>query len=370
MKKILFINGSNQIGGGELSLLSIAKSFKENSSVLSFDKGNFSTILEEEKIDSIVPKNTKKLLSIKRDSSFFSITSKIKYLILSIIEIRNTIKQYDIVYCNSKKAVFVGILASLFTHQKFIVHVRDIMNASSISTIQKIVYKLLINLKKPIIIANSNATKSALIQIGIRPEITVIYNGITPPIIKNKQNRKFIVAMFSRISPWKGQKYFIEAIKMLNHDKIEFWIVGDALFGEDVYKNEIVNLVNDYKLSNRIKFIGYVNNPLDYMQDIDVLILPSVSPEPFGRVVIEAMFLKKVVIATNMGGVTEIIENEKSGFLVDPKNLVNELVKDILKVFNDRRLYHTIAENGYIRAIDNFTEERMIKQIKQIVGDD
>jgi hypothetical protein len=72
MKKILFINGSNVIGGGELSLVSIAKSFT-NSCVLSFDYGPFTELLKKEKISSIVPTSTKSFLSIKKGHSISSL---------------------------------------------------------------------------------------------------------------------------------------------------------------------------------------------------------------------------------------------------------------------------------------------------------
>jgi len=179
--------------------------------------------------------------------------------------------------------------------------------------------------------------------------------------------------MFSRISHWKGQEYFIEIINKLKnfneYDSMEFWIVGDAVMGseEEKYKEKILKLIDTYKLDNKIKLLGFVENPIEYMKEIDILLLPSIYPEPFGRVVVEAMLLQKVVIATNHGGVTEIIENKKSGILVNVDNLVQEISDSILTLFKNKELYKSLSINGHKRAVDNFSEEKMLRKIKEII---
>ena len=371
--KILFINGTNNIGGGELSLLSIVKYYNKNCSVVSFDKGDYTYLLNKNDIDSIILKHAQDLLNIKRENGIFSLFFKLKTFLLTILELRNLYKNYDIIYCNSQKAILLGLLAGIGIRKKFIIHVRDMMDNPNISKLQKGIFTLLVNLKKPIVIANSKATKIALENIGIKQKINVIYNGITIPQKNyNKTNEKFIVAMFSRISHWKGQEYFIEAVNNikdnLNCKDIEFWIVGDAVMGteEERYKKKLLKMIKAYNLKNEIKLFGFVENPLDYMKDIDVLLLPSIYPEPFGRVVVEAMLLKKVVIATNQGGVTEIIENDVSGILVETENLAQNLYENIKKVYKNRDYYNKLSINGYKRAIENFTEERMLKNIDDI----
>jgi UDP-N-acetylglucosamine:LPS N-acetylglucosamine transferase len=175
--KILFINGTNNIGGGELSLLSIVKKFKNNSSVVSFDYGDYTNLLEKNHINSIVLKNSKELLNIKRENGMFGLLFKIKYLLLTIIELRKLIKEYDIIYLNSQKAILLGLFSALFINKKIVIHVRDMMDNPNISNIQKNIFKYLVNIKKPIIIADSIATKKALTDIGINVKIEVIYNG-------------------------------------------------------------------------------------------------------------------------------------------------------------------------------------------------
>jgi len=372
--KILFINGTNNIGGGELSLLSIANYYKQNCSIVSFDKGDYTDKLSKHSIDSIILKNAQDLLNIKRENGIFSLFFKFKTFLLTVLELRGLYKNYGIIYCNSQKAILLGLLAGIGIRKRFIIHVRDMMDNPNISNLQKQIFTLLVNFKKPTIIANSKATKIALENIGVKQNINVIYNGITiPQKTYNKTNEKFIVAMFSRISHWKGQEYFIEAIKKLrdnfNNENMEFWIVGDAVMGseEERYKNKILKMIKEYHLESSIKLFGFVENPIDYMKEIDVLLLPSIYPEPFGRVVVEAMLLKRVVIATNQGGVTEIIENNISGILVDIENLVQDLYKNIKKVYEDKDYYIKLSTNGYKRAIENFTEEKMLKNIDKII---
>jgi len=239
-------------------------------------------------------------------------------------------------------------------------------------------FKLLIYIKKPVIIVNSYATKQALFKIGIKTKINVIYNGITLPNKLSKidyleNNKKFIIAMFSRISHWKGQDYFIETINKLkeyeNFKHMEFWIVGDAVMGseEEKYKQKILSKIKEYNLEKHIKFFGFVENPLDYMQYIDVLVLPSIYPEPFGRVVVEAMLLKKVVIATNMGGVKEIIDNNEDGILVDMEILIKTLKNKFIELYENKKLYNKLAESAYLKAKENFTEDTMLYKINKII---
>ena len=125
--KILFINGTGKIGGGELSLLSISKYFKDLGSVVSFEKGDFTNLLDENDIDSIILKNAKELLKIKREDGVFGVLLKVKYLYLTITELRKLIKQYDIVYCNSQKTIILGLFSTFFMSKKIIIHVRDMM---------------------------------------------------------------------------------------------------------------------------------------------------------------------------------------------------------------------------------------------------
>jgi glycosyltransferase involved in cell wall biosynthesis len=179
--------------------------------------------------------------------------------------------------------------------------------------------------------------------------------------------------MFSRISHWKGQKYFIEAINLLKDnpefENMEFWIIGDAIMGteEEKYKKYIIELINNYDLSDNIKLFGFIENPIEYMQNIDILVLPSIYPEPFGRVIVEAMLLNKVVIATNMGGAKEIIEHNNSGFLVETNKLEHHLKNYFLILYHNKELYNKLSENGYKTALKYFTEDIMIKNIDNII---
>jgi len=375
MKKILFINGTNNIGGGELSLLSIAKYYDNYCTIVSFDEGDYTKLLKKEKIHSIILNHSKVLLSVKREQGFLGVLFKLKSLLLTIFEIRKLSKKYDIIYCNSQKAILISLLSLIGSNKNTIIHIRDMMDNPNISNFQKTIFKILVNFSKPIIIANSKATKNALINLGIKHKIQVVYNGIQTNHIKHHKNNnnKFIISMFSRISHWKGQKYFIEAINLLKDnpefENMEFWIIGDAIMGteEEKYKKYIIELINNYDLSDNIKLFGFIENPIEYMQNIDILVLPSIYPEPFGRVIVEAMLLNKVVIATNMGGAKEIIEHNNSGFLVETNKLEHHLKNYFLILYHNKELYNKLSENGYKTALKYFTEDIMIKNIDNII---
>ena len=125
---------------------------------------------------------------MKREHGVFSLVLKIKSLFLTLLEMRTLCKSYDILYLNSQKAILLGLFSTLFLKRKKIIHVRDMMNNPNIFKMQKQIFKLIVNFQQPIIIANSISSKDALIDIGIKLPIKVIYNGIQPPKIKSKSH--------------------------------------------------------------------------------------------------------------------------------------------------------------------------------------
>ncbi len=142
---------------------------------------------------------------------------------------------------------------------------------------------------------------------------------------------KFIILMPGRLTNWKGQEKFIEALNILAEDynKSNFQaIVLGADQGRKVYKKKLINLVQRYRLSKKIKFIEHCREmPLAYSL-ADVVVSASIEPEAFGRVSVEAQAMGKPIIASNLGGSKETILKEKSGFLYkhdDPRELAKTL---------------------------------------------
>ena len=144
-------------------------------------------------------------------------------------------------------------------------------------------------------------------------------------------SNKFTILMPGRLTYWKGQEKFIEALNILAED-YNFTNFQAVMLGSDqgrkVYKKKLINLVERYNLYKKVKFINHCKEmPLAYSL-ADSVVSASIEPEAFGRVAVEAQSMGKPIIASNIGGSKETILNKKSGFLYqfdDPRELAKSL---------------------------------------------
>lgn len=268
-------------------------------------------------------------------------------LIKSIKFINNLIKEknIDIVYTNTS-VIFAGGISAKLCKVKSIWHIREIIK----SKYERFIVSRIVNTFSDYIIANSKATAEAISK--NKDKVKVIYNAID--IEKNidleyndgaykevaatvvRSNKKIKVGMAGRINRWKGQKLFVDMAKLVSqeNDNVEFLIAGNVYKGEDYILDDLKEYILESGVKDKIGLLGQVDNMNSFYKNIDIFILPSIQPEPFGLVVIEAMNNKLPVVATNHGGPVEIIDNNIDGFLVDYKNakemaqVVNKLIKD------------------------------------------
>ena len=168
--------------------------------------------------------------------------------------------------------------------------------------------------------------------------------------------------MPGRLTSWKGQEKLIEALNILiqdyNNSNFQAVILGSDQ-GRSVYKKKLINLVQRYSLSQKIKFINHCKEmPLAYSL-ADVVISASTKPEAFGRVSVEAQSMSKPIIASNIGGSKETILKDKSGLLYkhdDPR----ELAKSINTVMElDQDALNSIGNEGRKNIIKKFDVESM-----------
>jgi glycosyltransferase involved in cell wall biosynthesis len=144
-------------------------------------------------------------------------------------------------------------------------------------------------------------------------------------------SNRFLILMPGRLTYWKGQEKFIEALNILieeyNFTNFQAVMLGSDQ-GRTVYKKKIINLVERYNLNKKVKFINHCKEmPLAYSL-ADVVVSASIEPEAFGRVAVEAQSMGKPIIASNIGGSKETILNKKTGFLYqfdDPRELAKSL---------------------------------------------
>jgi glycosyltransferase involved in cell wall biosynthesis len=139
-------------------------------------------------------------------------------------------------------------------------------------------------------------------------------------------------------------------------------IVGGPLFGEEAYAAELVRKVDALGLADRIRFLGFRSDIPVLMRSMDVVVHSSIAPEPFGRVVVEAMLAGRPVVASAAGGVLEIIEDGSTGWLYEPGS-ADALAKALRLVLDDNERAMSVAAFGQTHARENFTVAAAIRQV-------
>jgi len=230
------------------------------------------------------------------------------------------------------------------------------------------------------VIVNSEAGKKIVIKRDGFPEekIKIIYNGINLSrveilernhklqIANHKQstnsktqntNDLIKIGFVGRLGPQKGLNYLIEAVAILKNKTKGFAVY---IIGEGPERNNLEKLVRDSDVENIICFLGYKERAWEYIREFDLLVLPSLW-EGFPNVVMEAMACSVSVIATKVSGVPELIEDGKTGFLVEPKNSkkLADKIEYVLNLSEEEK--KKIIENARKALEEKFSIERMVK---------
>ncbi len=173
---------------------------------------------------------------------------------------------------------------------------------------------------------------------------------------------KFTILLPGRLTHWKGQEKFIESLNILvedfNNSNFQAVILGSDQ-GRKVYKKKLLNLVQRYRLGQKIKFINNCKEmPLAYSL-ADAVVSASVEPEAFGRVSVEAQAMGKIIVASDLGGSKETIVKGKSGFLYkhdDPRQLAKTL-NAVIEM--DQDTLNSIGNEGRKNVTKKFDVEAM-----------
>lgn len=380
MKNILFIHQSAELYGSDKVLLLLVTEFKKKGHypiVVLPGKGPLLDALEERGIQVIVTpviKLSRKMFTLKNLSalpfqaaaSIRSIDSQLRHL------------KIDLVYSNTL-AVLLGLIYARRKKIKHIWHVHEIIEKPRI--VRKIFnYLLKLNTNKALVY-NSFATRSFWEGEPARGQAYVVWNGlghestdISDSTINNIRSGMFrarkddiVIALVGRINRLKGQQLLLEAFKglLFTHRHIKLVYVGSAPENQEIYLTQLKEKIIQYHLDDQVTIIPFQNKISEIWASIDIGVVPSSEPESFGLVALEAMLAKKPVIASNHGGITEIIVPCTTGLLFTP-NSVPELQQDLDELIRDKEKRALMGEKGYERAITEFTLERYVDGIEKI----
>ena len=271
-------------------------------------------------------------------------------------------KSFDIIIINLPSDIKLAGIAAKLAGVKRIIYRRGSSIPIKNSFLNKYLFKNIVTN----IIANSEGTKKSINEVAnIFPneKIKVIYNGIKfreNSIEDKKDKSKVIIGTAGRLSVEKGHKYLLEVAELLKNRGITFEVL---IAGEGELKKELEEKIKNMNLSNEVKLIGFTNDITVFMRKIDIFVLPSLW-EGFGYVIVEAMESYKPVVAFEVGGVSEIVKNKKTGYLVEKKN-VEVMAKKIENLIENRDLITSMGIEGRKRAEELFSIEKVTKILEE-----
>ncbi|MEM7600295.1 MAG: glycosyltransferase family 4 protein [Verrucomicrobiota bacterium] len=375
---IFFIDQTGQLGGAELCLYDIAVEFREKARVVLFQEGAFRDRLVEAGIGVTVFDSN--LDQFRRSSGPLGMVGAMVALVNPIVGLLRLSKSSDLFYANTQKAAIAAFVAGKIGGRKTVWHLHDIITSPHFSRANRGILVALANASCSHVIANSEASLEAFREAGGTVPGTVVYNGIDRRRFAAGQEtaiswrRKLglreqtTVGIFGRLAEWKGQLEFVEALARC--EGIQGIIVGGALFGDDEeYAKRVESRVADLGLEERVSFLGFRDDIPELMAACDVVVHASTDPEPFGRVIAEAMLSHRPVVATRGGGATELVgeENER-GILVEGGN-VSQLEEAIRQFIDHEELREKVVPAAFEFAAKNFSLEKIAVEIRAILNE-
>ncbi len=175
------------------------------------------------------------------------------------------------------------------------------------------------------------------------------------------------ISMVGRITPLKGHIYFLKAMAKVvrSNPFVRIWIIGDTPPEKESYRQELDVLVRRLGLTDHVEFLGTRRDIPQLLAQTDVLVLASIVPESFGRVILEAQAAGVAVVATKVGGVVEIIDDEKTGLLVFPKD-TEAMSKAVVRLLNDRPFAKRLAVEAKKKLEMKFTVDHMASRTLEV----
>ncbi len=285
----------------------------------------------------------------------------------------------SIVHARSRAPAWSCFLATKLTNRKFVTTFHGTYNFKS--KFKKFYNSIM--LRSDLIIAGSNFIFSHIKEnyselLNIKKKFLVIFRGINvdyfdctttlendeKKLLKDWQinKEKKIILMPGRLTSWKGQQLFIEAINLvkveLGYEAFHAVILGNDQ-GRDLYKKKLIRLTEQHRLTDQIKFIDHCRNMALAYKISDIVVSASIEPEAFGRVAVEAQSMEKIIIASNIGGSNETIINDETGLLFESGDAMSLSKKIIQALTMDESSTKLMGKEGRKNVIKKFNVEKM-----------
>lgn len=378
MSNILFLHSSSDFYGSSKVLIysvEAARNAGEVPHVILSEDGLLADYFKNINVKTSIIR-----LAIIRRKYFspLGLLNRLWFLFLATFKIALYCKKHKInlIYSNTT-GVLVGCLVALIARKKHIFHIHEIIEKPRI--LGKFI-SFLINISSHKVIIISKAVADNWLSNGLKEHlIEIVYNGqaemgdyASALDLKHDLNLPqdtLLIAMIGRINLWKGQEYFLRmAAQVLSqtNQKIHFVYCGDVYPGYEFLYQKLASLTAELAIQNHVTYLGYRTDIVDILANTDIFVLPSITPEPFGMVIIEAMERGVPVVATAHGGPLEIVEDQVTGYFIPFDNVLLAADK-LVKLIEDSELRKQFGSNGRQRYLTTFSMRQYQKSIQNIL---
>ncbi|MBZ4664698.1 MAG: glycosyl transferase, group 1 family [Caloramator sp.] len=369
MKKILIISLGRHFGGLEMVILNLLENMDKNKFsfyLICLDKSKFQDYIRIH--ENIISSNIK-IIYLKNNKSY----APWYFIKIAKILIKEKI---HIVHCHGVIASFVGTIVGTLLNKKVITTIHSSVLEDHENKLKGRLYVWLENFMSQYnhkYITVSQNLYNKLVTRGINSsKLVLIKNGI--PIrefkdknmeyiqnIFNKYERDFKIGCIGRLEKVKGQDLLIQAMFELTkqYPDIRCWFIGQGTL-----ENELKQIVEYYRMNNNIFFLGFRSEIIELINCMDVIVIPS-RMEGLPILLLEAMSQKKCVIASNVGGIPEVIQDNKTGLLFSPGDVV-DLVESISSIYKDREKLEKLGKQAYQYMREEYNITSMIEAYEKL----
>jgi glycosyltransferase involved in cell wall biosynthesis len=377
-RKILYIDTHNTFGGGQTMLLRLIEGLDKNRffPIVVCSKDN-QKLIQELKGCSIefISLKTKNLVS---ENKILKAIFQFPNFLKMNFEITRTIKEKnpDLVHVNLFYSALFSILPAKIYRKPFIWVIQTLNDLLKYKTLTK----FLINFSNKTILTCKDFIRLAKENHFNTSKLQVIYTGLNMSEfqlkessgdeieINNQKIKKPIVAMIGRFDRYqKGHQYFIEAARIINEkmSEVNFLIVGGtANEEEEKFKKELEEKVKEIGLFEKIIFTGFYPDLIYLLSNVEIVVIPSLYEAP-SAVAMEASAMRRPVVASNVGGIPEVIIEGETGFLVPPKD-PQAIAEKVIFLLRNPQIAKEMGEKGYQRVKTCFTLEKMVREHEKI----
>jgi glycosyltransferase involved in cell wall biosynthesis len=305
-------------------------------------------------------------LSVLRKASVNRIRLRdIGQFIKRVSEARRLMLTYDVTYINTVLVMDYMVAASIVRIPR-IIHVHEIP-----SGVAALFFSGLAILSRALIIFNSEATRRSF-KLPFWQSSAVVWNGVASPsqLQSRSEDSRLRLLMIGRINSWKGQELLLRAVASLTADqrrRLIVRVVGSVFADQKHFVDKLQSVIAEEGLGEVVEMRSFTSDQYEHYSWADVVVVPSIKPEPFGLVAIEAMAAGCSVIAANHGGLSEIVVDGVTGSFVEPGS-IQSLAHAIGGYIDNPARAKAEGDAGRKRFLVEFEEEHYKVAIGDIVA--